>query len=388
MKKTILATIAVIVIASSNGIKAQYVQNGGFEIWSNSTVTGQLEPDSFITSEHFVADALKGPVPANIDIARRSTSRRSGSYAIDLVTYSGAFAVNGILINADSVSQFNAGRGGKPYKGKYFPVAMHGYYKFNALGGDTMLLQTVMSRYDNILKKRTEFGYGSYGDTTKATTFTEFFVPMAYSDTLILPDTFLFVAQGSLNQKTNGCKLSLDDLKLVYAYPYFEYSPANPKTNETVEFTNGTVNTAPIDSIRWNFGYQNATSTNNNPSFSYPVAGTYTVTLTVYCQGDELHYTQKITVTGTSSSVSQLNANALNVFPNPANDNINITNTPNAAYINIYDTKGQLVISQIADKFNTNTSINTSNLPPAMYLVRMYEQNGNLGAMGKFSVIK
>lgn len=84
------------------------------------------------------------------------------------------------------------------------------------------------------------------------------------------------------NEDANNLNFSLDESEFNEApNADFDYSPSNPKTDESIDFTDQSNDPdGSISSYEWNFG-DGSTSTNQNPSHSYSDDGTYTVTLTV-----------------------------------------------------------------------------------------------------------
>ena len=74
----------------------------------------------------------------------------------------------------------------------------------------------------------------------------------------------------------------------------FTWTPQNPKTGETVVFTD--TSTGNPTSWTWNFG-DNQTSTGTNPSHVYATSGTYTVNLTVSTAGASNSTTRQVTIT-------------------------------------------------------------------------------------------
>ena len=98
--------------------------------------------------------------------------------------------------------------------------------------------------------------------------------------------------------------------------PTFNYN----QSNNTFVFNN---TTAASTSWLWTFGDGNS-STSQSPTYTYAANGTYTVTLhaTNGACSDSMTETVIVTTTGINS---YSNANALSVFPNPANDNLQIS---------------------------------------------------------------
>lgn len=73
----------------------------------------------------------------------------------------------------------------------------------------------------------------------------------------------------------------------------FSFSPASPTTSDTVAFTDETV--GGVTSWRWVFG-DGQSSTAQNPTKRYGAAGDYTVTLTVFRNGESAALSKTITV--------------------------------------------------------------------------------------------
>jgi len=95
----------------------------------------------------------------------------------------------------------------------------------------------------------------------------------------------------------------------------FMYSPANPNTADTVQFTDKSTDIGgTITSWSWSFG-DGSTSTAQNPTHRYPTTGTYTVTLTV---------TDNRGGTGSSSQ-------SITVNPSPTSYSLTISVNPSGA---------------------------------------------------------
>jgi len=81
-----------------------------------------------------------------------------------------------------------------------------------------------------------------------------------------------------------------------------------------------------------------------------------------------------------STTGIQENTNAANVsvYPNPANDVVNVNSTEAISVIEVYNTLGELVYTQ---NFTTasqthNTQVNLNNMPGGMYMVQVLTANG------------
>ncbi|MBL0053280.1 MAG: T9SS type A sorting domain-containing protein [Bacteroidetes bacterium] len=72
--------------------------------------------------------------------------------------------------------------------------------------------------------------------------------------------------------------------------------------------------------------------------------------------------------------MSENKTNSFNIFPNPANEIITVSNLNNASLITISDVAGKNIIQQ---KVNNNTEqINISALLPGYYIVSLETSNG------------
>ena len=95
-------------------------------------------------------------------------------------------------------------------------------------------------------------------------------------------------------------------------------NPTNGTAPLTVSFTDNS--TGNISIWSWDFGVGN-TSSEQNPSYTYSVAGNYTVTLIVIGAGgaDTLSQKDYITVTNVTGAEINMIENVLKIYPNPAN---------------------------------------------------------------------
>jgi len=134
-----------------------------------------------------------------------------------------------------------------------------------------------------------------------------------------------------------------------------------------------------ITSWSWNFGDGSPVVTEQNPAHTFPAAGTYTVALTVSDSICSHTYTRTLTLT-TTGLHSPKDAFAINVFPNPADDVINVEIfevLTGRIRLEMTDAAGRLVLSENFAPLSTQISVNTSNLAAGIYHVRI---TGNEGA--------
>jgi PKD repeat protein len=135
----------------------------------------------------------------------------------------------------------------------------------------------------------------------------------------------------------------------------------------------------------WNFGDGN-TSTEQNPEHSYAGPGVYTVTLSAGsadgCMGSTL---KTVVVLADPSSAFELKMDAgLKVFPNPANEALNLEWSAEAIEWMIFDIQGRPVASRTAQGKQAQVSL--SGWASGMYYVVLRTEKGVSAA--RFQVIR
>lgn len=128
----------------------------------------------------------------------------------------------------------------------------------------------------------------------------------------------------------------------------------------------------------WTFqGGTPSSSTSKNPSaITYNTPGTYNVTLKVsnaFGSVNTLVKTGYIYVGGVG--VDELSQNGIKVYPNPVKDNVTIEAASGIQSVQIYNTTGQMVISQKTD--SKIVTLNTSSLRTGIYFVKVMTENGS-----------
>jgi hypothetical protein len=142
--------------------------------------------------------------------------------------------------------------------------------------------------------------------------------------------------------------------------------------SQNLEYTILFTNTSTFgNTYLWNSGNGNS-STQENPSFTYPFDGTYTVTLIVSngCGSD----TMSILVNVDKLSVNDVSVNGLVfVFPNPFNNQIHINIDQSIVLkdlnINVFNTLGQKVYNNMHQQNNHSFIIEFDNIPDGIYTV-------------------
>jgi len=158
-----------------------------------------------------------------------------------------------------------------------------------------------------------------------------------------------------------------DSIPTYFGYgdiPFAHFYWNCPGSN-IVEFTNHSFNGV---SYLWDFG-DGDTSTLENPIHTYQNYGTYHVTLTVYSNCQSITYTNHQVVASISSNIDYNYLNDIKIYPNPANEVINIEIPFINKDIEIYDLQGRLIFM---DKCKTNKiKINVSDFNGGVYILKI-----------------
>jgi len=145
----------------------------------------------------------------------------------------------------------------------------------------------------------------------------------------------------------------------------------------TVQFLNNSINAT---SYSWDFG-DGQTSTQANPSHTYANGGDYVVTLTAI-NGD---CEDEITINLGSVSVQEIDAASLiNVYPNPASENLTISasQVDGNVTVKFYSLTGQLVKNEVLNHTNGSfqQTISINEMSEGLYLVEILSEKGLLQA--------
>lgn len=225
MKKTftLIALTAIASIATAQKT-LPLPPNAGYETWNQSTQTGQLEPANYFTTEQIIYSLTPVPAPVTDDFVKRSTAKRSGSYAIEMVAINsantGGETIPGAIILTEKLGDIFAGDLGAGYAYKYDrrPDSLKGFYKARQQGGDTVTIALIATKYDNVNKQRLFMGSGAFQTDIEQTTWKAFSAKINYDPDFDgeVPDSIVIVASSGNfeGQTTPGTSFSLDDLSL------------------------------------------------------------------------------------------------------------------------------------------------------------------------------
>lgn len=153
----------------------------------------------------------------------------------------------------------------------------------------------------------------------------------------------------------------------------FTINPANANFTENVN--GGEVNFVTTsltnDTVFWDFG-DGTTSTTVNPTHLYTTSSTYTVTLTTTKCGKTTTVSKTLVITIDLSTDFVNNAKGFTLFPNPTSAIITIQfmTAKNILKLEIYDTRGLLLLTQNA--INTDrVAVDVNALQSGIYWVKL-----------------
>lgn len=107
------------------------------------------------------------------------------------------------------------------------------------------------------------------------------------------------------------------------------------------------------------------------------VSGSYTATIIFYStvNSTEVYTEIPITITALSTSTIDIDVRDITLYPNPTSDFFQISNDDNIDYISVHSVLGKRVFET---KHETDKAYNISDLNKGMYMVRMFNKNGDV----------
>jgi PKD repeat protein len=155
--------------------------------------------------------------------------------------------------------------------------------------------------------------------------------------------------------------------------PIAEFTYTGEETGE-VTFDNISED---AEEFSWDFGDGSPEENDENPTHEYTTSGTYNVCLTATNAYDEDVFCETIQVTVSGIEDLAL-SNALNIFPAPASDFINVEVAGNfgTLYSEIYNVLGEKVTA--TSSFTSNTiQFNVTTFAEGNYIVKVYKEDGS-----------
>lgn len=129
-------------------------------------------------------------------------------------------------------------------------------------------------------------------------------------------------------------------------------------------------------SWNWNFG-DGESSTDQNPTHTYNSNGSYTVSLTVSDGVNSNTETKNAYIQVGPAGVDAASwEKEISIYPNPANDQLNINSGIGVKSVALFDLKGQQKISRVEN--GGSFSMNLSNLPEGVYILQIVTEKGSM----------
>lgn len=193
---------------------------------------------------------------------------------------------------------------------------------------------------------------------------------------------FIFVSQpGTYFAEFNaaGCPTSTSNEITITGDQY-----PNAEFNYSVNGLEVTFsNTSTGDVFHWIFGDGNE-SWSTDPVYTYSATGTYTVTL--YAQNSCGTDSISMTVNVVSTSISQIQNDDLQIYPNPADNNLfymfpDMLNNEGDVYLSVINSIGQICIYRKIPSHPQHSllEIDISELTPGMYYIRLNSEHRMCG---------
>ena len=137
--------------------------------------------------------------------------------------------------------------------------------------------------------------------------------------------------------------------------------------DQQVTFTNSS---AYADSFSWNFG-DGGNDLGVNPTHTYPMDGTYTVTLVAARCGMQDTTEQVISVTPLGVTHENQSIGSWSIYPNPTQSAITVKiNVAGNLFYKIFNTAGiEMLCGNI---YKAETSIDVSNVPEGLYIIQVF----------------
>lgn len=162
----------------------------------------------------------------------------------------------------------------------------------------------------------------------------------------------------------------------------FSYAPANICLNDVVTLTDLSVNTPTAWAWQMTGGTPSVSAV-NNPTVSYSVGGSFTISLVASNSwGASNTYTQAINVQICTGIEQNVLAASTRFFPNPAKDQLDMENNgAETILVKITDVYGKELVSKNCEA-NTSVKLNIDALSPGIYFISC--KSGNNSVTKKF----
>lgn len=182
-------------------------------------------------------------------------------------------------------------------------------------------------------------------------------------------DNAVYTAEGDYTviltlTTTDGCVYPIQNVVPIFPTPVAAFSSNWDEPSNVVSFTNeSAISSGNINLYTWDFG--GSTSNLQNPDYTFPIEGYYDVTLTAT---SDLGCTSSITQLVTAIDIIELDNRSFHIFPNPANDFIQIESNVHTVG-RITDVTGRILTENFIIQANQVTSFDVSTLATGYYFL-------------------
>lgn len=223
-KNYILTLFALVFISIQNNYAQTQIPNAGFENWTDSTHAVSWNSINEVYGTP--------PLAIYLQSLKRTTEKYSGNYAAKLETVYYPLIQTTLpgFANLGSFDMMNWEiSGGIPINAK--PSKLKGWYKYNSVGGDTMLIAALLHKFNQTNGEAEEIGYAVFMSSATVGSYTKFEIDFTY-DVNITPDTINVILLSSASESPkNGSRLLVDDLELDYTPQYIVNAGSLPSVS-------------------------------------------------------------------------------------------------------------------------------------------------------------
>jgi hypothetical protein len=429
MKKHLHLALAALGLLATTSANAQFP--AGLESWKTDTSYLNIaliqltdtfsfeDPNGWTSSNYITGADTFNPGPADGIFVKKSTSAHSGTYAAELTTDQvtlpliGPTPIPGFILSGEFKFDIGALVGGGGFDpttlpGTGLPVngrlkGISAWINYTPVGNDSALVAGILRKGTTIVGQALKFVKGSTGGYTQVNVDFEYTsCETPDSLTLIFSSSNLFALQSLADQGTSGLplgsKLLVDDVDTVTAGSGFTVKPI-AVADDTATVKNGpvTIDVKANDlecqgstlTVTGTTTPKHGTVTGSNGVLTYTPATDYLGKDTIYYTLTSANGTSTgilVVTTSPATGLNDVQNIAVALYPNPANNVLNIVAKSSNVNAVIYDIYGKAVVK--SETFSNSTKVDVAALSNGTYFVALLNENGTVAGRSKFSVAK